>query len=1342
MYPIKKRKQKLFSMKQILFFIWIFSCNPIIRAQSYWINQAGNTGVDEALDISSDANNNNYTIGYFSNAISFGGTTLTSYGINDCYVTKSDVNGAYVWAIKLGGTNVDKGLSIKTDAEGNSVICGLYSATATFGLFTIISQGLQDGFIAKISTTGIVLWVKSVGGAENDIANAVNFDNDGNVIVTGQFKGTAQFGGTQLVSAIDPVTLTSSIDIFTFKLNSTGEALWAKQGKAKYTDRGIDVALDNSGNVYVTGQFSDTIMFDQTYNNVASNSIFLVKYNSSGAEQWFRRIGGSTLNVVSGIAIDDSDNILLTGDFAGAVTFFGATDVVLNSAYNNGVFIAKYTNQGSIVWTKSSGSDSYVSSKNIVLDASSNSYITGNFECKLNAFANEYGQGTFNSIGKKDVFTAKFSSAGNFEWARSCGGLEDESSFGITINNADNPIIAGSYSETIIFPFFTGFDVISSTLNQFSNNNNTYCGDANYGSFASITSFGSIDLFIGSFFELSRLPFDYYVRNISSACNPDYVGVCIAENNVCIDTVEACGSANLGVTSNTYPSPNFNYLWSTGSTSPTTSVSAEGDYWVKQTTVDGCFMSYDTVHVVILPLPEPISISDSKGININDFTPQEIKLCDPDSVTLTAGNTDPYEVTWSNNLLPGNTTYAFVSGQYQCSYVNENGCGVSNSVNVEIVPYVYPVPVFEPVNSENDTITICGGTFIQLALTDSLSEVNLCDPSIGNIIGAEFMPMIDGGFSNCVVYFSAPEDGYYTIEATYLLDTYCQTDTFYASQTVYVEILELPEVALEITGESFFCFGDTITLTVNCTVDGYEWSGPSYISSPYDSIIYAITPGNYSASVTVTNEFGCSASAADNINLANTPTPIVSMNPPDGIICPNDSIAIFVNLTGTYDWYGPEGLLEDSAQVIYVTTSGFYFCVVTTPNDCEVSSNTVEVIQYTTPYLSVFPSAILCPDSSIEINVITTPNSNLQWQSPLSGGNLMQVIDQPGLYTCTVNACDISTTLSINIVGSFVEAVISTNDETVLCEGDSILLTANEGYSYQWQPNGQTGSSILVVEEGTYQLICTNIDQCIALDNIMINQTVIVPEPPISNNGPVCENEVLILSTSIFGNVSYFWSGPNDFTSLSPNPFIENVTELQEGLYTLVMQEDDCISDTVSTTAIIDPAFSLTDITSNFPICIGQELFLNVNFVEGAIYNWIGPYDFESTVQNPVHYFNAQDTGYYYLVATRGACKANEEIFIFGDDCNINTVNVFTPNGDGINDFFSFSKENLLDIDVDIYNRWGQLIYSWDNINGSWDGTILKSAKKASEGVYYYVAKLLPRNGYLQNVKGYLNLIY
>src|SRR5690606_33907018 len=140
-------------------------------------------------------------------------------------------------------------------------------------------------------------------------------DGGGNVIVTGQFQGAATFGATTLTSMVNPGTGLNSIDVFTLKISPTGTVTWVEQGSAKSTDRGLDVATDALGNIYITGQFSDSITFDVLHPNLISNAIFIVKYNSSGVEQWYRKIGAS-VSIAYGITVSGS-SLFLTGDFQG-----------------------------------------------------------------------------------------------------------------------------------------------------------------------------------------------------------------------------------------------------------------------------------------------------------------------------------------------------------------------------------------------------------------------------------------------------------------------------------------------------------------------------------------------------------------------------------------------------------------------------------------------------------------------------------------------------------------------------------------------------------------------------------------------------------------------------------------------------------------------------------------------------------------------------------------------------------------------------------------------------------------------------------------------------------------
>src|ERR1035441_8657504 len=129
----------------ILFALFIIHCSLFTAfAQQFWLQHAGSPTIDEGVDIASDAAGNTYATGYFTSSATFGAFTLTSFGMEDIYLTKLDNNGIYQWAVKAGGTLSDRPTSIKTDAAGNSYITGWYYGTATFGTFNITAVGAQD----------------------------------------------------------------------------------------------------------------------------------------------------------------------------------------------------------------------------------------------------------------------------------------------------------------------------------------------------------------------------------------------------------------------------------------------------------------------------------------------------------------------------------------------------------------------------------------------------------------------------------------------------------------------------------------------------------------------------------------------------------------------------------------------------------------------------------------------------------------------------------------------------------------------------------------------------------------------------------------------------------------------------------------------------------------------------------------------------------------------------------------------------------------------------------------------------------------------------------------------
>ncbi len=1244
------------------------------------MQRAGGATPDEASDISIDAGGNTYTTGYFTGAADFGTTTLHSSGVTDIFIAKIDNTGNYVWAVKAGGPGSDRALSIKADAAGNSYITGFYYGTASFGSQTITAVGIQDLFIAKYNNAGVLQWVKSAGGASADIGNGITIDNSGNVVVTGEFSGTASFGGFSLSS------LYNSTDVFTTKLDGNGNFLWAKKGSGASTDRGIDAACDASENVFVTGQYSDTITFDAAHNNTINNAIFLIKYNSSGQEQWFRKIGGGTMNNVSGIAIDANDNIYLTGDFTGGVIFFGTPNITLTNTYANRIFTAKYDNSGTFQWGHADGSSNDLTSKNITLDASGNAYIIGNFKCILNDYADQYGQGTFNSVGYWDIFVTKYNAAGAWQWSRQCGSRDNDNGAGIAVNSAGQVHIAGSFYQQMNFPFTSGF--LGYHTNEVNNNWwSSYCSNSNYFEYQGFTSAGNSDILIAKNFDPARATYDYYTRT-GTGCGKPYVGVCINKLNLtnCPDTITFCGDNNLIYAysntndvwySNNNAGPDFNYLWSTGQTTKYITVTTTGYYSVKQTSFDGCFVSSDTVYVIKNTNPPFPTISDNVVINTNSQNPASINLCLPDSVRLTGGSFGTYSYNWTGGNLPSNglavqSTTVSTTGTYYFTVKDSNGCTASTPISA----YFYPgLPPFKPkiklYNEPDLTDSTKTCSCFQIQLYDSISNPAANYAYLPTVVPysthttwsvSPNMPHSD--FINTFGTFCPTASGTYIITARIIRVNICASDTFYLSKTIYVDLLS----NFTFTGNTALCPGDSTLLKVSGG-DGitYKWtrSGYSQVLST-DSSLWIYQPGSYRVD-------GIS-SCYGTVYVSTSPQPVISMNPASGTCCPGDSIQLTCNGSGTFVWQGQSGTIGGNSSVVYVKTQGSYYCVRTDAGGCTLVSNTAEVNQYATPYLAVTPSTVLCAGDSVVISVITSVGAAIQWQAPFSGSGTQKKVTSPGTYTCSVTSCGIQTFASIIITQSTPIAHISASGPLTFCRGDSVVLSANSGMSnYVWQPGSLNQQAIDVSLAGTYSLTTLDSYGCTASSSAVVT-VVDAPMAMFSFSNTCLHDSEIFSNTSTppsSGSITgWLWN----FGDSSPLNALQQPSHVYAGTgpfnVTLIASSNNGCKDSITKTLVIHPVPDAKFSTLN--ICVNHTTQFNDSSSIAAsdtLHSWIwnfGDGSPASTLQYPQHIYTSAGTyGVSLITTTNNACKdtISKSIIIHPfPDAQFSTSNVCNGN--------------------------------------------------------------------------------
>lgn len=229
-----------------------------------WIQKVGGSNMDFAYSIKVDGSGFVYLTGiYVNGSTKIGSTTLSNSGSTDIFMAKyNPVNSSWVWAQKIGGSGHDAATAITLDNTGNIYLTGHFENTVNFGSNSINSSGNRDGFIVKYDASGNYVWVRKMGGVNEDDSNDMEIDGDGNVYVTGFFNDTANFQTTTRTSA-------GESDIFIAKYKATGALVWVQRLGDIGIDVGGDLTIDSDKNIYATGVFQETVKFGNT--NLISN---------------------------------------------------------------------------------------------------------------------------------------------------------------------------------------------------------------------------------------------------------------------------------------------------------------------------------------------------------------------------------------------------------------------------------------------------------------------------------------------------------------------------------------------------------------------------------------------------------------------------------------------------------------------------------------------------------------------------------------------------------------------------------------------------------------------------------------------------------------------------------------------------------------------------------------------------------------------------------------------------------------------------------------------------------------------------------------------------------------
>jgi gliding motility-associated-like protein len=622
------------------------------------------------------------------------------------------------------------------DKVGNTYIVGWYGFASSgpgeliFGSDTLTTNiGERNMYLAKYDSSGLVLWAKQSTGTSSNVysGTAISLDNNANIYVSGTVDaGITYFGPYPIRSHL--------MDMFLVKYDQNGNILWAKQDFASDTTSIISGmtlptsnATDKWGNIYVTGYFFDTVLFDSdTLAAPHESCTFLAKYNSNGTLVWAKQSivpSSASFSEAHSVATDASGNVYITGRFKDTIEFGGY--MLTNPGID--MFIVKYDSVGNILWANQSVTlaNANIQGQSVTTDYPGGVYVTGSFQKSVVLG----GDTLMNSTGSS-IYLAKYSNSGGLLWAEQNNSTDPNPWEGYTLV-ADTLKRGGCYMlAAVIFDSEAFFelrfggntfkdsltanpfaDYSATALLQIDSTGKVICGSIfseggdDDGSSVAVNPsskyvcisgdiLGHVKIGNDSLIAPSEIPFIARWQNCCGAMNPNL--------SIVSDTCnKPDGMAIAHVTGDNGP---FTYSWSpSGGTDSVASSLSAGVYGLSIKDADGC--------------------TKTATVNINNYTVPISVLACCDSVInksgaavhLSVGNANSYLWSPSNSLscdtCQNTIATPSVSTEYYITVSNKDGCSSRDSVFIKVECGEIFIPnAFSPNgDNTNDVLYVYGG---------------------------------------------------------------------------------------------------------------------------------------------------------------------------------------------------------------------------------------------------------------------------------------------------------------------------------------------------------------------------------------------------------------------------------------------------------------------------------------------------------------------------------------------------------------------------------------------------------------------------------------------------------
>lgn len=578
------------------------------------------------------------------------------------------------------------------------------------------------------------------------------------------------------------------------------------------------------------------------------------------------------------------------------------------------------------------------------------------------------------------------------------------------------------------------------------------------------------------------------------------------------------------------------------------------------------------------------------------------------------------------------------------------------------------------------------------------------------------------------------------------------------SQTaaITVSITQMPTVTASNSGP--YCSGDNIVLTAS-GANSYNWSGPNaYSSNAPIAVIQGATVGG-SGTYTLTGINGtCSNSITTNVVVNSPPIVNISNNSP---ICENFPLQLSASGGNSYSWSGPFSFSSQQQNPSFaqapVTANGMFTVIVTSAQNCTASATTSVSINPKPNPTILTPGT--CEGTTLTLSASggntyawTGPNGYAATGSVVTVNNVNSLA--AGQYTVTVTAaggCTASISSNAQVFPNPDVKILGTSS---LCPGGIFTFLGSGATYYKWlipggvvaTTQGYTVSTLAGTLQTTYTLQGSD-------DNGCLSQAVVYPlvlPLPVGQVVATKEGACTPLCTSFqFSsphNVSTYWNIGGLSTANNTNTASQCFE--RAGVYPVSVRMVNIYGCERTTTTSVE-AYPIPN--ANFsndpdkPTITEPTANFYDNTANATIVNWF--WDFTNngidTASGKHPSFTFPEIGEYYttliVTSNHGCVDSITKKVTITDDFSIYIPNAFTPNGDGQNEQFTAKGTGIKKYQLSVFNRWGELVFSSNDIAKGWDGTI--KGKPAQDGVYVWKVSAISIFGSSRDYKGHVTLI-